>query len=170
MRCEDPVHQREKVQAGQVTSKGEKLVRGRDLWERRRQRKQMQRRTSWTRTDEKFDESTEGDKKQSEESEEPECQCQDEEEEKYQTKAGDDHEEGERVQVAPNVGACGSHSQAMTDPEEKEDALRLLRGWRQSETSPIMKWADCLEEELDKQKELEQKAEDERQQRGLKNS
>ena len=51
------------------------------------------------------------------------------------------HEEDERVQMAPNMVAGGSHFQAMADPgeeeateeerqrnEEKEEILRVLRG------------------------------------------
>ena len=48
-------------------------------------------------------------------------------------------EEDERVQVAPNIGAGGSHPQAMLDPEveavEEKEGTRKLR------------WADCEEEE-----------------------
>ena len=61
------------------------------------------------------------------------------------------------VRVAPNMGARGSHSQAISDPTEKEgeeeategeqqrneergENLRLLKGWRESETSAIVRW------------------------------
>ena len=62
--------------------------------------------------------------------------------------------EEERVRMAPNMGAGGSHPEAMLDPEEgemaegeqqcneeKEDILKLLRGWQERETSPIVRWA-----------------------------
>ena len=62
--------------------------------------------------------------------------------------------EEERVRMAPNMGAGGSHPQATSDPgeeqaaegeqqrnEEKEEILKLLRGWQEKETSPIMRWA-----------------------------
>ena len=44
-----------------------------------------------------------------------------------------EHEEDERVQVAPNMGAGGSHPQAMKDPGE-EDGKRN-------------RWADCDDED-----------------------
>ena len=62
--------------------------------------------------------------------------------------------EEERVRMAPNMGAGGSHPQAMLDPgkgemaegeqqriEEKEEILKLLRGWQERKTSPIVRWA-----------------------------
>ena len=48
-------------------------------------------------------------------------------------------EEDERVQVAPNMGAGGSHPQAMLDPEE--EAVEEKEGTRK------LRWADCEEEE-----------------------
>ena len=48
-------------------------------------------------------------------------------------------EEAERVQVAPNMGAGGSHPQATTDPEE--EAVEEERGRRK------LSWADCDEKE-----------------------
>ena len=48
-------------------------------------------------------------------------------------------EEDERVQVAPNMGAGGSHPQAMLDPEEEAD--EEMGGTRN------LRWADCEEEE-----------------------
>ena len=63
-------------------------------------------------------------------------------------------EEEERDRMAPNMGAGGSHPQAMSDPgkerateaepqrnEEKEEILRLLGEWQERETSPIVRWA-----------------------------
>ena len=44
-------------------------------------------------------------------------------------------EEDEQVQVAPNMGAGGSHPQAMLDPEE--EAVEEDRGTRK------LRWADC---------------------------
>ena len=67
--------------------------------------------------------------------------------------------------MAPDIVAGGSYTQPKSDPEEKEqqhregqhseekeEILRLLRGWR-SEPSAIMKWSDCAGEELRKQEE-----------------
>ena len=48
-------------------------------------------------------------------------------------------EEDERVQVAPNMGAGGSHPQALLDPEE--EAVEEKEGTRK------LRWADCEEEE-----------------------
>ena len=48
-------------------------------------------------------------------------------------------EEDERVQVAPNMGAGGSHPQAMLDPEE--EAVEEERGTRK------LRWADCDDKE-----------------------
>ena len=75
--------------------------------------------------------------------------------------------------MAPNMGAGGSHPQATSDPgeeqaaegeqqrnEEKEEILRLLRGWQEKETSPIMRWAwadESTEEEESNQEEREKK-------------
>ena len=75
--------------------------------------------------------------------------------------------EEERVRMAPNMGAGGSHPQAMSDSgegemaegeqqcnEEKEEILKLLRGWQERETSPIVRWAwadESTEEESNKE-------------------
>ena len=111
--------------------------------------------------------------------------------------------EEERVRMAPNMGAGGSHQQATSDPgegemaegnEEKEEILKLLRGWEEKKTSPIvrwaladesteeesnqengeekketrgMRWADCEDDEGEKNKE-EQETEAERQEEGKK--
>ena len=48
-------------------------------------------------------------------------------------------EEDERVQVAPNMGADGSHPQATTDPEE--EAAKEKGGTRK------LRWADCADAE-----------------------
>ena len=88
-------------------------------------------------------------------------------------------EEDKRAQVAPNMGAGGSHPQAMPDPaenegeeeaadceqqrnEEKEEIQRLLRGWRTRETSPIVRWAwaDYIDEEHERQEEPEEEIEE----------
>ena len=39
--------------------------------------------------------------------------------------------------------------------EEKEETLRLLRGWQHCEMSPVVKWADRVEEELGEQEQPE---------------
>ena len=62
--------------------------------------------------------------------------------------------EEERVRMAPNMGAGGSHPQATSDPGEREMA-------EEKETRG-MRWADCEEDEGEKNKE-EQEAEGERQ-------
>ena len=63
--------------------------------------------------------------------------------------------------MAPNMGAGGSHPQAMTDPEEKQ------RQGGQWVLRPMRKWADCVDEEPEEEAEEEDKheAEDEREQR-----
>ena len=48
-------------------------------------------------------------------------------------------EEDERVQVAPDMGARGSHPQTMLDPEE--EAVEEERGTRK------LRWADCDDKE-----------------------
>ena len=48
-------------------------------------------------------------------------------------------EEDERVQVVPNMGAGGSHPQAMLDPEE--EAVEKERRTRK------LRWADCDDKE-----------------------
>ena len=48
-------------------------------------------------------------------------------------------EEDEWVQVAPNMGAGGSHPQAKLDPEE--EAVEEERGTR------TLRWADCDDKE-----------------------
>ena len=60
--------------------------------------------------------------------------------------------------MAPNMGAGGSHPQAMTDPEEKQ------RQGGQWVLRPMRKWADCVDEEPEEEAEEEDKheAEDER--------
>ena len=79
--------------------------------------------------------------------------------------------------MAPNMGA-GSYSQDTSDLEEEEATEAeqqrkegqysqagqriptLAREWR-IEPSPIMKWADCVEEELEDEKEEKKQVEDE---------
>ena len=39
--------------------------------------------------------------------------------------------------------------------EEKQETLRLLRGWQHCEMSPVVKWADRVEEELGEQEQQE---------------
>ena len=81
--------------------------------------------------------------------------------------------EEERVRMAPNMGAGGSHPQATSDPgeeqaaegeqqrnEEKEEILKLLKGWQEKETSPIMRWAwadESTEEESNQENGEEKK-------------
>ena len=98
-------------------------------------------------------------------------------------------EEDDRVQVAPNMGAGGSHPQATSVPEEEEAEekeeeeekeagegqqrkgewqsltgqwiLTSAREWR-SESSHVGKWADCVDEETEEGGEEEkQEAENE---------
>ena len=71
-----------------------------------------------------------------------------------------EREEKERVGVAPNMEAGGAYLQEEErqrregqHSEEKEEISRFLRKWRSDRTSPIMKWADCVQEELGKQEE-----------------
>ena len=71
--------------------------------------------------------------------------------------------------MAPNMGAGGSHPEATTDPEEKQQrqeaewVLRPARDWR-SELSLIGNWADCVDEEPEEEDKHE--AEDEPKNRG----
>ena len=91
--------------------------------------------------------------------------CEDDEGKEEEEQGTD--EEDERIQMEPNMGTSASCSRTTSDPgemeeehvateeehqhsEEKEETLRLLRGW-QSEASSSMKWADCVEEKLGKQ-------------------
>ena len=85
-------------------------------------------------------------------------------------------EEKERVRMVPNMGAGGSHHQAMSDPgkeratdgeqerdEEKEDILRLLGEWQERETSPIVRWAwadESTEEESNEEEAREGRGEE----------
>ena len=57
-----------------------------------------------------------------------------------------DNEEDERVQVAPNMGAGGSYSQATLDPEEGE-AEEGKKGTRRP------RWADCDDNEEKEEEE-----------------
>ena len=84
--------------------------------------------------------------------------------------------EEERVRMAPNMRAGGSHPQAMSDPEEgemaeggqqcngkKEEILKLLRRWQEKETSPIVRWAwadESTEEESNQEKVREERGEE----------
>ena len=96
----------------------------------------------------------------------------------------DEEEEQERGRVAPNMEAGGAHLHAISDPgkgelaegenegkgetvegeqqlnEEKEEILRLLRGWQDRETSPVVRgaWADDIGEEHERQEELEEES------------
>ena len=45
----------------------------------------------------------------------------------------EEHEEDERVQVAPNMGASGSYPQAMADSEEEEAVEGEKEGMRGDE-------------------------------------
>ena len=53
--------------------------------------------------------------------------------------------EEERDRVAPNMGAGGSHLQATSDPGEREMA--------EEEETRGMRWADCEDDEGEKNKE-----------------
>ena len=86
--------------------------------------------------------------------------------------------------MAPNMGAGGSHSQAMSDPgeeevakgeqqrnEEKKEILRLLGEWQERETSPIVRWASAnenTEEERNQDDVREESGEEEKEEtRGM---
>ena len=86
--------------------------------------------------------------------------------------------EEEQVRMAPNMEAGGSHPQAMSDPgegemsegeqqrnEEKEEILKLLRGWQEKETSPIMRWA-WADESTEEESNLEEVREERRDEMG----
>ena len=91
----------------------------------------------------------------------------------------EEDEEDDRVQVAPNTGAGGSHPRATTDPkdegqeEEVEEAGERQCGggkrsqageWTLGPAREWQKWADCVDEEPEEEagEEDEQEAEDER--------
>ena len=103
-----------------------------------------------TRTCQEKDENEEGEEQHEQRSEGSD-------EEKHHEEDSEAEDE-ERFRMAPNMGAGGSHPQAMTDPEEKQQrqegqwVLRPAREWW-SEPSPIMKWADCVEEEPEDERE-----------------
>ena len=61
--------------------------------------------------------------------------------------------EEERVRMAPNMGAGGSHPQATSDPGEREMA-------EEKETRG-MRWADCEDDEGKEEEEREQETEEE---------
>ena len=97
-------------------------------------------------------------------------------EDKVNMKAEEGEREEEQVRMAPNMGARGSHPQAMSDlgvedmaegeqqrNEEKEEILKLLRGWQEKETSPIVRWAWA-----DESTETESRQEDKREMEGRK--
>ena len=90
--------------------------------------------------------------------------------------------EDDRVQVAPNTGAGGSHPRVTTDPEEEgqeeeveEAEERQCRGGKRSQAGEWTlrparewrKWADCVDEEPEEEagEEDEQEAEDEREEK-----
>ena len=62
----------------------------------------------------------------------------------------EEDEEDERVQVAPNMGAGGSHLQATTDPEE--EAAEEEGGTRKQ------RWADCDDKEEEDHREAVRKS------------
>ena len=76
--------------------------------------------------------------------------------------------------MAPHMGAGGSHPQATSDPgegemtegnEEKEEILKLLRGWQEKETNPIVRWAladESTEEESNQEEVREESGEEEK--------
>ena len=94
-----------------------------------------------------------------------------------------EEKEEERVRMAPNMGAGGSHPQATSDPgegemaegeqqcnEEKEEILKLLRGWQEKETSPIVRWAladESAEEEINQEEVREGSGEEKKETRGM---
>ena len=80
-----------------------------------------------------------------------------------------------RVRMAPNMGAGGSHPQATSDPgeremaegnEEMEEILKLLRGWQEEETSPIVRWA-LAEESTEEESNQESGEEEKKETRGM---
>ena len=92
----------------------------------------------------------------------------------------------EQGRVAPNVGAGGSHPQAMSDlaeSEEKgdvaeseqqrneEEILKLLRGWQKTEATPVVRWAwaddsnERQEEPVGEEDELRRKVREEQENR-----
>ena len=82
--------------------------------------------------------------------------------------------EEERVRMAPNMGVGGSYSQAMSDPgegemaegsDEKEESNQ--ENGEEKEETRAMRWADCEDDEGEKNKE-EQETEEERQEEGKK--
>ena len=68
----------------------------------------------------------------------------------------EDAQEGQRDRVAPNMGAGGSHHQAMSVPETRE-----TRG---------MRWADCEDDERQEEDERQQETEKETKQKTGKRS
>ena len=83
--------------------------------------------------------------------------------------------EEERVRMAPNMGAGGSHPQATSDPgegemaegnEEKEEILKLLRGWEEKKTSPIVRWA--LADESTEEESNQENGEEKKETQGMK--
>ena len=62
-------------------------------------------------------------------------------------------EEDKWVQVAPNMGAGGSYPQAMTDPQEEEEAEERRKGTRRP------RWSDCEDDE-GKEEERQQEVKD----------
>ena len=82
--------------------------------------------------------------------------------------------EEERFRMAPNMGAGGSHPQATSDPgegemaegnDEKEEGNQ--ENGEEKEETRGMRWADCEDDEGEKNKE-EQETEEERQEEGKK--
>ena len=73
----------------------------------------------------------------------------------------DEDEKDEGVRVAPNMGAGGSYTQATSDLKEEEWQREEEQHSEAREEKP--RWADCVEEELDKQEEPEKERDEKKQ-------
>ena len=89
----------------------------------------------------------------------------------------------ESVNMKAKEEALATPHQAMSDPgegemaegeqqcnEEKEEILKLLRGWQERETSPIVRWAwadESTEEESNQEEVREESGEEKKETRGM---